>query len=352
MMRAIAVVPGRPETAGVIDLPEPRASDGSVLVRTRLIGICGTDAKIAFEGDYGNLPPGEEQLVLGHESLGEVLEAPGDSGLSPGDLVVGVARRPDPLPCPACAADEWDMCRNEGYVERGIKRYHGYGSERFRIDPRFAVRLDPALGDLGVLLEPTSVVAKAWEHAEHIGARAWFKPRVVLVTGAGPIGLLAALLARQRGLETHVVDLVTEGVKPRLVADLGAHYHAGPVADVPVEPDIVIECTGVGQVILDAAERTPTGAVIALMGLSHSDRVMEMQLEAMNKALVLGNKVVFGSVSAARRHFDQAADALARANTDWLSRLITRHVTPEEWPTALEKRPMDVKVVVDMTAAA
>ena len=94
------------------------------------------------------------------------------------------------------------MCQTGGFVERGILGYHGYGSERFRIDPRFAVRLDPALGDLGVLLEPTTVVAKAWEHAMRIGARSWFQPRVALVTGAGPIGLLAALLARQRGLET------------------------------------------------------------------------------------------------------------------------------------------------------
>jgi glucose 1-dehydrogenase len=345
-----AIVAGRPETAGVVDLPEPPAADGSVLVRTRLVGICGTHVEIAIEG-YGVPPPGEERLVLGHESLGEVVDAPEGSSLAPGDLVAGVVRRPDPVPCPACAADEWDMCRNGGFVERGIKAYHGYGSERFRVDPRFAVRLDPALGDLGVLLEPTSVVAKAWEHAERIGARAWFDPRLVLITGAGPIGLLAALLARQRGLETHVVDLVTEGAKPGLVADLGAQYHAAPVAEVPVEPDIVIECTGVGQVAIDAARRAAPGAVVALTGISHSQRVAEALPDAMNKALVLGNKVAFGTVNAARRHYDQAADALARADPDWLTRLITRRLLPESWPAALEKRPDDIKIVVDMTAA-
>jgi threonine dehydrogenase-like Zn-dependent dehydrogenase len=350
-MRAIAVIPGRPDTAGVIDLPEPPASDGSVLVRTRLIGICGTDAEIARDGS-GAPPPGEKRLVLGHESLGEVLEAPAGSGLAPGDLVVGVVRRPDPVPCPACAADEWDMCRNGRFVERGIKHLHGYGSERFRVDPRFAVRVDPALGDLGVLIEPTTVVAKAWEHAERIGARAWFKPRVALITGAGPIGLLAALLARQRGLETHVVDLVTEGAKPRLVAGLGAHYHAGPLADWGAEADVVIECTGVGQVILGAARRTAPGAVIALTGLSQREHVAELSPEAMNKALVYGNKVVFGSVNAARRHFDQAAQALAQADLHWLAQLITRRVPPEEWPAALQKRPDDIKVVVDMTTSA
>ncbi len=337
-MRAIAVVPGRQESAGVIDLPEPPTSDGSVLVRTRLIGMCGTDVEIALEG-YGVPPPGEERLVLGHESLGEVMEAPEGSGLRPGDLVVGVVRRPDPVPCPACAADEWDMCRNGGFVERGIKERHGYGSERFRIDPRFAVRLDPALGDLGVLLEPTSVVAKAWEHAEQIGARAFFEPRVALIMGAGPIGLLAALLARQRGLETHVVDLVTEGAKPRLVADLGAHYHFAPVSELPAAPDIVIECTGIGKVVIDATLRSAPGAIIALTGISHSERVVETQADAMNKALVLGNKVAFGTVNAARRHYDQAADALARADPNWLARLITRRLPPEGMAGRAQEAP-------------
>jgi threonine dehydrogenase-like Zn-dependent dehydrogenase len=350
-MKAIAVTPGRPETAGVVDLPEPPASDGSLLVRTRLIGICGTDVEIAIDG-FGTPPPGEEVLVLGHESLGEIVDAPEGSGFMPGDLVAGVVRRPDPLPCPACAAEEWDMCRTGDFVERGIKDRHGYGSERFRVDPRFAVRLDPALGDLGVLLEPTSVVAKAWEHAERIGARAWFEPSVALITGAGPIGLLAALLARQRGLETHVVDVVTDGAKPELVADLDAEYHSVPVAGLPIQPDIVIECTGLGAVAIDATRLAAPGAVVALAGISHSENLAEVGLDAVNKALVLENKALFGTVNAARRHYDEAADALARADPTWLARLITRRLPPEDWPAALFKRPEDIKIVVDMATAA
>jgi threonine dehydrogenase-like Zn-dependent dehydrogenase len=350
-LKAIALVPGRPETAGVIELPEPPRSDGSLLIRTRLIGMCGTDREIAVDGS-GTPPPGEERLVLGHESLGEVMEAPVEAHFVPGDLVVGVVRRPDPLPCPACAADEWDMCRTGGFVECGIKERHGYGSERFRVDPRFAIRLDQGLGDLGVLLEPTSVVAKAFEHAERIGARAWFEPRVALITGAGPIGLLAALLARQRGLETHVVDLVTEGAKPELVADLGADYHSTPVAELPLAPDLVIECTGVGEVVIDATHLAAPGAVVALTGISHSERAGEAHLDALNKDLVLGNKAVFGAVNAARRHYDQAADALAAADPGWLARLITRRLPPENWAAGLEKRPEDIKVVIDMTALA
>lgn len=349
LMKAIAIIPGRPDSAGVIDILEPPAADGSILVRTKLIGVCGTDVEIAEDG-YGTPPPGEEFLVLGHESLGEVLDAPAGSGFSPGDLVAGVVRRPDPVPCGACAADEWDMCRNGRFVERGIKDKHGYGSERFRLDPRFAIRLDPDLGDLGVLVEPTSVVAKAWEHAERIGGRAWFEPKVALVTGAGPIGLLAALLARQRGLETHVVDLVASGPKPQLVADLGAHYHSAPVAELGINADIVIECTGVGELAIHAAQHTSPGGVIALTGISHSSRALETHPDEMNKALVLGNKVVFGTVNAARRHYDQAADALLKADRNWLARLITRRLSPYEWPAALAKRPDDIKVVIEMAS--
>ena len=113
--------------------------------------------------------------------------APSGSGFAPGDLVVGIVRRPDPVPCPACAAGEWDMCRNGQYTERGIKQRNGYGSEQFRVEHDFLVKLDPALDKLGVLMEPTSIVAKAWEHVERIGARSpYWHPRVVLVTGAGP----------------------------------------------------------------------------------------------------------------------------------------------------------------------
>lgn len=348
-MRAIAIVPGRPETAGVIELPEPPESDGSILVKTRLIGMCGTDVEIAHDG-YGVPPPGEERLVLGHESLGEILDAPESSGLRTGDLIAGVVRRPDG--CAACAADEWDMCRTGDFVERGIKGHHGYGSERFRLDPRFAIVLPPALGDLGVLLEPTSVVAKAFDHAERIGGRAQFDPRVALITGAGPIGLLAAMLARQRGLETHVVDIVTEGAKPQLVAALGAEYHSTAVSELPIAPDIVIECTGLGQLVVAATRLAAPGAVVALTGISHSERVTEAHPDVMNKALVLGNKAVFGSVNAARRHYDQAAAALSQADPAWLARLITRRLPADAWPTALEKRPEDIKIVIEMATSA
>ena len=207
-------------------MPEPHPDLGSVLVETVAVGICGTDREI-IHGEYGTAPPEEDYLIIGHESLGRVLDAPAASGLVAGDLVVGIVRRPDPVPCTNCSVGEWDMCRNGLYTEHGIKELHGFCAERFRLEPNEAVKVDPRLGDLGVLLEPASVIAKAWEHIDRIGARAHWKPERALVTGAGPIGLLAALMGVQRGLEVHVLDLVEKGLKPDLVRDLGASYHVG-----------------------------------------------------------------------------------------------------------------------------
>jgi threonine dehydrogenase-like Zn-dependent dehydrogenase len=348
-MRAITLLPGQGGSAALEDVPEPGPEEGALLVDAVALGICGTDAEIVA-GDYGEAPPGHERLVLGHESLGRVAEAPEGAPVAPGDLVVGIVRRPDPVPCRPCGAGEWDFCQNGRYTERGIKALHGYGSERWRLEPDFAVRVDPALGLLGVLLEPASVVAKAWEQVERIGARATPEPSRVLVTGAGPIGLLAALLAVQRGLEVHVLDRAESGPKPDLVRELGATYHAGPVAEVAVGADVILECTGAAKVVLDVMTGNAPNAIVCLTGVSTGGRTMPVDAGELNRRLVLENDVVFGTVNANRRHYEAAADALRQADRAWLERLISRRVPLDRWAEALERRPEDVKVVVDFTA--
>lgn len=244
-MEALTVDPRAPGSLRVSVVDDPRPGPDELLVAGLAIGICGTDREIVH-GEYGAAPPGRDRLVLGHESLGRVRLAPEGSDFQPGDLVVGVVRRPDPVPCGACAHGEFDMCRNGRYVERGIKELDGYGSQLWCVETSYAVPLDPGLRDVGVLMEPTTVVAKAWEQVWHIGERSWFEPARVLVTGAGPIGLLAALLGTQRNLDVHVLDQVTRGPKPALVAALGATYHHGPANEVAarLQPDVVIEATG------------------------------------------------------------------------------------------------------------
>jgi threonine dehydrogenase-like Zn-dependent dehydrogenase len=347
-LRAITVVPGIKGSARLDDVAEPLESSGSVLVQGLILGICGTDREIT-DGAYGWAPPGRDRLVLGHESLGRVVEAPPSAGLVPGDLVVGIVRHPDPVPCPNCAVDEWDMCRNGRYTEHGIKELDGFGSELWRIEPEFAVKLHPGVDELGVLLEPASVLAKAWEHIERIGGRARWQPKVVLVTGAGPIGLLAALLGMQRGLEVHVLDQVTEGPKPALVGDLGATYHHGPVDEACQEVDVVVECTGAGELVFDVMDNLTPNGIVCLTGVSSGGRSIGVDASALNRELVLSNNVIVGSVNANRRHYQQAARALANADRDWLHRLITRRVPLDRFQEALERGPDDVKVIVDLS---
>ncbi|MBO0913725.1 glucose 1-dehydrogenase [Streptomyces laculatispora] len=348
-MKAITVVPGKPNQVEIRDVDEPDPELGSLLVEGRLLGICGTDIDIVDKG-YGAAPAGQERLLVGHESLGKVLEAPDDSGFAPGDLVAGIVRRPDPVPCGPCSVGEWDFCRNGLYTERGIKELNGFGSQRWRSEPQYAVRLDPALAERGVLLEPVSVLAKAWEQTERILTRSSWKPKVALITGAGPIGLFAAMLGVQRGLEVHVLDLNDSGPKPQLVTDLGGTFHTGDVRDTGLQPDVVIECTGAGSLVYALTEAVGAGAVICLTGISSGSRKVAVDLDTTARELVLENGVVFGSVNAGRRHYEQAAAALAKADPRWLDRLITRRVPMSGYADALHKRNDDVKVVVDLQA--
>src|ERR1035441_2580437 len=215
-MRAMSVIPGRDGSELTADLPDPPPAEGSVLAQGLLVGICATDGEVlsghgrppagrhrlvigreslgrgvlwrvrAPEGGVlsaqGRPPAGRHRLVIGRESLGRVLQAPPDAPVRPGDLVVGVVRRPDPVPCAARAAGQWDFCANGQYGERGITGLDGYGATRWRVQPRFAIKVPGQLGDLGVLTEPGSIVAKAWEQIEAISARAPRPGQVALVT--------------------------------------------------------------------------------------------------------------------------------------------------------------------------
>ncbi|MFD6753320.1 MULTISPECIES: glucose 1-dehydrogenase [Micromonospora] len=348
-MRAVTVIPGVPGSLRLLDdYPEPTTEEGSILVEALAVGVCGTDLEI-IEGKYGEAPPGTDHLVLGHESLGRVIEDPTGT-LQAGDLVAGIVRHPDPVPCPNCAVDEWDMCRNDMFTEHGIKALPGFARQRWRIQPRFAVGLDPALGEVGVLLEPTSVVVKAWDHIFRIGQRAEWQPRTALITGAGPIGLLAALLASQRGLSVHVLDLATDGPKPALAGALGATYHAGSIDKLDFEPDVIVECTGAPAVVLEAMYKVAPTGIVCLAGVSSGGRTVDLDAGSLNRTLVLENNVVFGSVNANRRHWDAAAEALSQADRSWLASLITRRVPLSEYAAAYSPGPQDIKVILDFTA--
>ena len=341
-MHAVTLMPGRPGSQGLQELAEPPEEQGAILVRALAVGICGTDREL-IDGLYGEPRPGRERLVIGHESLGRVVKAPPASGFATGDTVVGIVRHPDPVPCPNCALGEWDMCRNGRYTERGIKQADGFAAEYWRSDPGFTVKVSPMLGIAAVLLEPASVLAKAWEHIERIGRRARWAPQKVLVTGAGPVGLMAALIGVQRGFDVHVMDRNEHGPKPELVKELGATYHRKFPA---FEPDIVVESTGSPAVIVQAVTGSAPGSIVCLTGLGSGQRDAQFDVAKLNQSMVLENRVVFGSVNANLRHYHAAAEALAHANRAWLDRLITRRVALADWAQAYEKRDGDVKTVL------
>jgi len=210
------------------------------------------------------------------------------------------------------------------------------------------VTLDASLAQVGVLLEPTTIVAKAWEQIDRIGARAFYEPHVAVVTGAGPVGLLAALLGVQRGLEVHVFDQVTGGPKPGLVADLGARYHTDSLPDSGIKADVLVECTGVTSVVLDTITCGALDAITCLTGVSTPGRTVPVDIGGVNRSEVLRNNVVFGSVNANRRHYEAAAAALKEADQSWLERLITRRVPLEDFAQGFVRQEGDVKVVLDL----
>lgn len=244
------------------------------------------------------------------------------------------------------------MCLNGRYTEHGIKELHGFAAENFLIEPEFAVRVDPGLRKCGVLMEPASVVAKGWSNIDYIGSRArsW-RPDVVLVTGAGTIGLLAALMAYQRGCELHVYDRDRDQAKRDLVERLGGRYHCDSLAELTaLEPDVVVECTGAPAVVAEVIGHNAPGAIVCLAGLSAGKHMLAYDFTRLNRSMVLENDVVFGTVNANRRHYELAAQALHRADASWLSSLISRRVALPEWQLALEHRPGDIKVVIEFNA--
>jgi threonine dehydrogenase-like Zn-dependent dehydrogenase len=344
----MSVRPGQPGSACVEDRPEPVPAPDELLVQGICVGICGTDREVA-DGRHGRAPDGATRIVLGHESLGTVVHAPDHCGLSAGDLVAGVVRRPDPQPCARCAAGEWDSCLNGRYTSCGISGRDGYGAQRWCVSPGHAVRIDPELGVVGVLVEPTSVLMKAWERIDMLAPAG--RGEVALVSGAGTLGLLAAMLAVQRNYRTYVVARRWTTRRRELLRRLPAvPLYPEDVARHPA-PAVVLDTTGSPTVVAELIRVAARNAVVCLTGLN-GQAAESAELQPLLHRLVTTNGTIFGTVNAARRHYEQAASTLAATGVDWLGGLITRHVRLAAWPEALVRSPADVKVVVDLTTAS
>jgi threonine dehydrogenase-like Zn-dependent dehydrogenase len=355
--RAIQVTPGKAHSARLGEEPYAKPTQGEIGLKVLLVGICGTDAEIEA-GLYGEAPPGEDHLVPGHESLCEVEDVgPGVVGFQPGDLVVPIVRRPCPENCEPCSRGRWDMCLTGDYSERGIAKLHGMLREHLTDEAAHCVLLPGDLRDVGVLVEPLSIVEKAIEETMLIQRRTGLAPRRALVTGAGPIGLLAALCLRGRGIAVDVLDQRPAG-SPK--AEIARAAGAGYIDDskTPLEQatdgtfyDLVLEASGYAPLVFRALRRLGRNGAMVLTGVTAGHHKIELDVDALNQEMVLENQVLVGSVNAARQHYEAAVRDLKAWQETFpglAARLITARHPLSSFEAALTKDPDGIKSVVEV----
>ncbi|MEM9185328.1 MAG: glucose 1-dehydrogenase [Planctomycetota bacterium] len=348
-MRAFSVASAT-RSAAVCELDEPTltASD-SVKLKVLEVGICGTDREIAA-GDYGTPPDGDNYLVLGHESLAEVVEAgDGVEGFAPGDLVVPSVRRPCPHDwCTACQNGQQDFCYTGDFTERGIKQRHGYMAEFVVEQARYLTALPAELRGIGVLVEPLTIAEKAlsqvWRVQQRLPWACAIDPTSrpsqgcnALVLGAGPVGLLGAMALAESGFCTHVYSREAHGgPRSQMVEAFGGRYLSSEefsVDDLPREMggvDVVYEATGASKLAFDVLRVLGTNGVYIFTGVPGRKHPFELDGAAIMRNLVLKNQVVFGTVNAGQEAFASAAERLQRFQQKWPDAI--NAVISRRWP--------------------
>lgn len=339
-MKAIAVKPGVKNSAHLVEMEKPAvdeiANGRGVLVKVLRVGVDGTDKEIN-NAEYGAAPDGFDFLVIGHEGFGVVEEVgPNVHELKPGDYVVATVRRPGHSIYDLIGTN--DMTTDDTYFERGINLRHGYLSEYYVDDAEFIVKVPRGLKEVGVLLEPMTVVQKGITQAYEIQRRlkVW-KPKRAAVLGAGTIGLLATLVLKLRG-----IDVVTFGRTPKpylnsdLIEDIDAEYVS--TADISVQDfaaqhgafDLIFEATGFSPIVFDAMQALAKNGVLVLSSVTGGDRTVDVPADKINLDFVLGNKVMVGTVNANREYFESGVKDMSAAVLEygeWLSRLLTHPVS-------------------------
>lgn len=331
-MTGIAVYPGQPRSLHLTTIPAPKLHPDEVIIDVNRVGVCGTDKEI-IDGHFGTPPLGHNELIIGHEVLGTVAEVGSNvTTLAPGQLVVATVRRPDD--CPACRAGQSDFCLWRGYTEHGIIGRHGFMVERFAEHPNNLIPLPPDLADVGILLEPLSVVEKALRVTNAVQQRllTW-EPKTAVVYGAGPIGLLGVLLLRSLDIDVYCLAR-TPG--PHLAATIiesaGGHYlstreHSskGLLRDLP-NVDLIFEASGASGPVFDAMSLLGGNGVLILLSLTGGDRSLSIPADEINREFVLGNKQMVGSVNSHYVDFVAGVERLATFEQCWpglAGRLIT-----------------------------
>jgi len=338
-MKAVAVLPSRHEVR-LIDTQAPAlAGPSSVKLRMLEVGICGTDREIA-DCQYGTPPGGEEHLVIGHESLGEVVEVgPNVNGLKPGDLAIPMVRRPCPhAECLPCREGRQDFCTTGDFVERGIKEAHGFMTEYVVDDARYMLRVPKKLREVAVLVEPLTIAEKALAQLALVQQRLpWTCPiergvrtaerhtcHRAVVLGAGPVGLLGTMALIHAGFRTTVYS---RDRKPNERADLVEALGGTYVSSQDVSPrelaermgsiDVVYEAVGASQVAFDVLEVLGTNGMFVFTGVPARKGPIQVDTDLLMRNLVLKNQVVLGSVNAGRGDFERAIEDLGAFLERW-----------------------------------
>ena len=338
-MKAIAVIPGKPNSMHLREVPKPMVAEipngRGVLVKVLRVGVDGTDKEINA-AEYGAAPAGYDYLITGHESFGIVEQVGANvTEFKPGDYVVATVRRPGHSIYDQIGT--YDMTTDDMYYERGINLRHGFLAEYYVDDPEYIVKIPRGLKEVGVLLEPTTVVEKGIGQAFEIQRRlrVW-RPRKAAVMGAGTIGLLATLALRLRGLDVTVFGRTP---KPYLNSDLiealGARYES--TASLSVREgakkygpfDLIFEATGFSPIVFESMQALAKNGVLVLSSVTGGDKKVEVPADKINLEFVLGKKVMVGTVNANREYFEAGVKDLAQAEAEyrgWLKRLLTHPV--------------------------
>jgi threonine dehydrogenase-like Zn-dependent dehydrogenase len=336
-MKAIAVRPGTADSMHLRDVPEPRVTDipdgRGIVVKVLRVGVDGTDKEINA-AEYGAAPPGDDYLITGHESFGQVVEVGPNvpTTIQPGTYVVASVRRPGSSIYGKIGLQ--DFTTDDVYFERGINLLHGYLTEYYVEDHQYVFPLPQNLAEVGVLLEPTTVAEKGINHAFEIQRRlrVW-EPRSACILGSGTIGLLTALVARLRGLELTVYSLPQRPYRNAdLIEQLGGTYVSSQdatLAEVSAERgpfDLMFDATGFSPIVWEAAEALGKNGVLVLSSITGGDRKAEINSDRINQSFVLGNKVMVGTVNASPADFRSGVDDLIKAEAlfpGWLKQLLT-----------------------------
>ena len=355
-MRAVAVKPGTPDSLHIRnDVPEPVPKPYEAMVRTHSAGVCATDLDL-HHGTIGRAPHEAGYLVIGHENLGVVEHAPPGSNVRPGDLVVSTLRRACGDYCRPCLTGEQDMCVTGNFEERGIVGLHGFMSDLYAEDTFYLVKVPPQLVETATLAEPLSILEKGIDHAIRIQSRFSWEPKKAMVMGAGPVGILGAAALRMRGYDVIVASLEPEGGrKSKLLAEAGIKYvcikttSTEKITRGADAQDIVVDASGSEMAVPSAIEALAPGGICILASVTRGSRPITLDIATVNRNIVLGNRVILGTVKAGRRHFEMAVrdlETIEARRPGWLANLITRRLPVDHALEAMTRAPDEIKTVL------